>query len=367
MIQLLKNQPLAQFTTFKVGGLAKFFVEVSSVNDLKEALKYATENNLTVFILSGGSNMLISDNGFDGLVIRINLMGSEIVEENDDFVVFKASAGENWDDIVNHTVQNGWWGVENLSHIPGRMGAFVVQNVGAYGQDASQVVHAVEVLDTTTMEIKNLSNKDCNFTYRKSIFNSTEKGRYIVLSVTLKLNKKANPNIAYKDVEKYFAERTIQNPSQRQIREAIVSIRNGKFPFPVKAIGGNSGSFFSNIQLTEDQYVEFEKKVANIFDPPTMEVLQNMRSRFTSGELIKIPTAFILDKLGLKGTTVGGAIVNPNQPMVLMNIGNATSSDVMELFKKVRQTVYNQTGVKIINEPELIGFTKQEIDHYFEL
>jgi UDP-N-acetylmuramate dehydrogenase len=233
-----ENVPLGPMTTFKVGGVARFFVRVQNVEELSEALMFAKVRNLPVFVLGGGSNIVISDKGFDGLVITLGMVGNEVVYETDDEVLVRVGSGEAWDDVVWFASMKKFWGIENLSHIPGNVGAFVVQNVGAYGQEASQVVDIVEVYDRQTGEVSAISNSECKFDYRSSIFNRDHKGRYVVLSLTLKLSKKPKPNLSYLDLsefmKKFALEETLEN-----IRHAVITIRDEKFPYPVGAKGGN--------------------------------------------------------------------------------------------------------------------------------
>lgn len=367
-IHIRENYPLASITSFKIGGPAKYFTEVTSTQEVVEAFDYAKENQLEVLLIGGASNMLVSDNGFDGLVIKMNLRGKELLinQDSDEKKIYiKVAAGENWDNFVQHCVDQRWWGIENLSLIPGNVGSVPIQNVGAYGQEASQVVESVEVYDRQTGEVKALKNADCGFSYRKSIFNSSEKGRYVVLYVTFQLSREGQPYLGYPDVQKYF-EQEDKVPSLENIRKAIIEIRQRKLPNPAQI--GNSGSFFKNVQITEEQYENLKKKFLENFSEQDVEVLEELKQKFCFEGVIKIPTAFLIDRSGLKGIQVGGASIHQNQPLVIVNTtGNATASDVLNLFKKVRQAVYAKTGLEIANEPELIGFTDEELKNYFEL
>ena len=260
-MEIQKNLELAPHTTFFIGGPAKFFCVAQTVEDIKQALIFAKQEEIPIFVLGGGSNVLVSDQGFEGLVVKPDLKGIDLVDEVTDLVVLQIGSGEVWDKVVELAVKNSWWGIENLSHIPGNMGAFAVQNVGAYGQEASQVVSQVEALDINTLEIKRFGNTlsgqkpitDCEFTYRHSIFNTSQKGNYIILSTSIILSKVPKPNLQYGDVREYFSTKAIGNPSQGQIRQAIIEIRNTKFPFPTEAVGGNAGSFFRGPIITKEQ------------------------------------------------------------------------------------------------------------------
>lgn len=364
--KIQKNKSLADLTSMKVGGDADYFFIATTPDDLKTVLVWASKKDIPVFVIGGGSNMIISDNGIRALVVSVAIRGIEITNENNDTVILSVGAGERWDSIVEYAVQHNWWGIENLSHIPGSMGAFAVQNVGAYGQEASQVVYEIEAFDRETEKVITLSHEDCNFSYRTSIFNSTHKGRYIILRTLMRLHKKAQPILRYPDVQKYFEDRSIQDPQIQQIRDAIIYIRDNKLPFPTRI--PNTGSFFKNLLLTESEYQLMFKKMSTSFDDPVLQKLEDFKRKFTRDGQIKIPTAFLIEVCGLKNKCVGGACVHENHALVIVNkASDATADDVMNLFKYVRQIVYKKCGVKIINEPELVGFSDSELQGYFEL
>lgn len=361
-----ENFPLKNVTTFHIGGPARFFFQVRNESELRAALAFVKEKSLPVLILGGGSNMLVSDRGYDGVVIQIHFSGIEQIDEQDDVVRIKIAAGEQWDTFVAKAIENGWHGIENLSNIPGRIGAVAMQNVGAYGQEASEVVESVEVLDLKDDEIKTLTNEQCGFRYRASIFNSEEKGRYIILAINFLLKRKAEARLDYPDVKKYFEEKNIAEPSLQEVREAIIAIRAKKFPPLDEA--GSSGSFFKNLVLTEEQFAELKQKSSAFMTEDELAKLDDFRTRFATPQGIKIPTAFIIDRLGLKGMQVGGARVHDQHALVIINAtGSATAQDVLDLFKKIRQIVHEKTGMAIVNEPEFVGFTKEELESAFEL
>ncbi len=356
-MEIRNNIPLAPLTTFVIGGPATHYCEPRSVEDLQTAFGYAAERRLPVFILGGGSNILVSDEGFHGLVIHPSMEGREIIEETDTHVAIKLAAGEDWDHAVAWAVERGWWGMENLSHIPGTCGAFAVQNVGAYGQEASQVVKNVEVFDIADGQIKTVSNKECSFEYRKSIFNTTRRGAYVILSVTLELSKLPAPNISYGDVQKYFTDRGIQNPNQQQIREAITAIRDTKFPYPSGPVNGSAGSFFRGPLITEEHLVRIETVVSEKYGQEAATRLAAMKDRLRVPQGYKTPTAFLLDIANLKGFQVGGAQVNPRQPAIVLNAtGTATARDVLELRDYVLRTIKEAFDVDLEIEPEFVGF-----------
>lgn len=366
MIKIEENFGLKNLTTIKVGGPARFFVRVRKVDELKEAIEYAKKNDLEIFVMSGGSNMVVSDKGFDGLVIQINIDGFELAKEDDKDVWLKVGAGLVFDSVVKRAVMNNWWGIENLSWIPGRMGACAAQNSGAYGQQVGDVVEQLKVLEIRSGEIKIFKKDECGYGYRQSIFNTKDSGQYIVIEVVLKLAKKARPIISYPDVQKYFKERNINKPRISDIRQAIINIRTNKLPDMTMV--GNAGSFFKNILISHDEFDKFLKKIEANFGLKEAGKAKELKEKYVAGAGIKILTAWLIDICGLKGAQVGYVKVYEKQPLVLITEkGKATADEVMRLFKKVRQTVYSKTGLRLEPEPKLIGFSKEELDKYFKL
>jgi UDP-N-acetylmuramate dehydrogenase len=359
MLDIRHDIPLKALTTFKIGGPAHSFAIVARAEDLDHALLHAAQNDLEVLVLGGGSNMLASDRGYPGMVIQIGNRGIDTVGESGDSVRLRIAAGEIWDDVVKYTVQRGYWGIENLSRIPGRSGAFVVQNVGAYGAEAKEVTVSVDVFDRHTRKTRTLTNAECHFSYRKSVFNTTEKERYVILSTVIELSRTPNRRLSYPDVAKWFENNP--EPTQQEIREAIMAIRDRKFPFPAESREGNAGSFFKNSIVDEAGYLDVEQHFSRNL-PEHLERLRAIRHKFPSDEGIKIPTAFIFDVCGLKGYGSGNVQLNPTQPVVLLNeTGNATAAEVLNLVDDVRKIVKQKTGLHIYTEPELIGFTEDEL------
>lgn len=363
------NVPLAGHTTFKVGGLADFFAIARSREELTELLEYAHRQRLPVFILGGGSNVVVSDNGLRGLTIKMELTGIELVREEDDAVELRVAAGERWDDLVSFAVAHGFWGIENLSHIPGSTGAVAVQNVGAYGQEASQVVGTVEAvpMDNPSSTVL-FSRKDCRFSYRSSIFNSTSKNQFVITSITFRLSRTPIPNLRYGDVQKYFLDAGIPTPTIAQIREAIISIRDKKFPFPREAINGSAGSFFKAHTILEQDYARLIQKVAESFGAYASEKLIAIKDRLVVPQGVKVPYGYLIELCGLKGKQFGSvAVCNTHAGVLLNATGNATAVEVLETFRAVRMQVFEKTGVTLQNEPELVGFSAQELEYYFRL
>ena len=353
--------PLKPYTTFKIGGPARYFAEAASVEDFRAVSDFAAKMDLPLFVLGGGSNILVSDAGFAGVALHPVCRGIATLHEDPDAVTLEVNAAETWDDLVQRAVEHHWWGIENLSHIPGQAGAALVQNIGAYGQQVSDVVQSAKVLEIATGAPRVLNAVECGFGYRRSIFNTTARGKLIIVGLTLRLLKHGSSHLDYPDVRAYFEGCGIQNPSLAEIRQAIISIRDSKFPLPREERGGNAGSFFKNLVLDEAEYATMREMLRKNFSRQAVARLEEIRGRFPATGSIKIPTAFLISLCGLKGFRVGGAQVNEAQPLVLLNEGGATARDVVTLAMHIRKTVKEQTGMRITLEPELVGFTPQEL------
>jgi UDP-N-acetylmuramate dehydrogenase len=333
-IKIQTKIPLKGFSTFKIGGDASFFLEVDNKAQIKDVVSFATSNSLPIFILGGGSNILFDDAGYSGLVLKMNNKGVEI-EVKDSFVYVKAEAGEEWDSFVEYCTANNFYGLENLSAIPGTIGASAVQNIGAYGVEAKDTIDSVEVFDIKTLEFKILKNEDCIFGYRESIFKTMEGKKYIVTSVTFKLFLTPSINISYKDLNNYFVNN--QNPTPQEVCSAVISIRSAKFP-DLKSYG-TAGSFFKNIVCERRMLEEIIKSHPSL---PVYEVGDGK---------VKTSTAFIIDKVcGLKGYREGDVGLYENQSIVVVNFANATSRDVKEFVNKIKNIAKERTGLSLEEE-----------------
>ncbi|HEX5484140.1 MAG TPA: UDP-N-acetylmuramate dehydrogenase [Terriglobia bacterium] len=363
-MKIRENESLKPYTTFKIGGPARFFAAIESRQDLLQALQFARSEERAIFVLGGGSNILTSDNGIDALVLHPMGGGIALLDEDEEQVQIRVEAAEPWDRLVAYAVEHHWGGIENLSHIPGQAGAALVQNVGAYGQQISDVFETAEVAELRTRKIETLRREDCGLGYRKSIFNTFRKGQFLILALTLRLTKRLHPNLTYPDVKAWFQKLDIQEPSLEQIRQAIIAIRDRKFPYPREEKGGNAGSFFKNLTLSAQEYENLERRFETSFRARDLDRLAEIHRRFPAAEGIKIPTAFLIEACGLKSCRMGNVRVNESQPLVLLNQGGATAKDVLTLARHIRQTIYARTGVKISIEPELVGFTPQELAEF---
>jgi UDP-N-acetylmuramate dehydrogenase len=364
-LTMQSNIPLKPFTTFKIGGPARFFAEIRTPGAVPGAIQFAAAQGLPLFVLGGGSNMLVSDRGMEAVVLHLKNQGIQVLDERGETVLVQIEAGESWDSTVAWAVKQGYWGIENLSHIPGQAAAAVVQNIGAYGQQLSDVFESVSAVSLETGDATMRDRESCRLGYRSSIFNSTERNRWLITGLVLRLKRHGMPNLTYADLASWFKDKP--HPSLEEIRAAVTAIRDRKFPFPLEEKGGNAGSFFKNLLLNDTQYRKLQVALAKNFDPSVLNRLHELRQRFTAGTVIKIPSAFLIEICGLKGFRIGGAQVNESQPLVLVNQGGATADDVLSLARHIRQTVYQRTGMVLQLEPELVGFTPEEIQAYLAL
>lgn len=361
------NEPLKSWTTFKIGGPAKLFAEVRTPEDFRQALAYASERRLPIFVLGGGSNILVSDRGFDGLVIHPTGKGVSVEEGDAGAPRLQIAAGEMWDEVARFAVERSLWGIENLSHIPGQSGAALVQNIGAYGQQISDVLESAEVMAIETGASRTLSASECRFGYRRSIFNTTERNRFAIQSLTLRLKRSGEPNLKYPDVAAWFGGSGTAWPAIGEIREAIIRIRDSKFPYPREEKGGNAGSFFKNLHLSKEEFERLRSNIRKNFHSAELARLDQFRSRSSPPGPMRIPTAFLMEICGLKGYRSGGAQVNESQPLVLLNQGGANAADVLAIAAQVRRTIHERTGMTVDLEPELVGFDAREIDEILRL
>lgn len=333
-------ESLSSLNTLKLGGVARYFFEVSGLEDLKKAVSFSKEKNLKLFILGGGSNTFFATDIFDGVIIRINIKGVDFF--NGEYNIYaEIKAGEEWDEFVKQCVDKNLWGVENLSLIPGSVGGAPIQNIGAYGAELKDVLESVEVFDTETFKIKSLSNKECRFGYRTSIFKEKEGARLIVIGIKIKLNPIGKPNLSYKDLDNYF--KGVKNtPSLGEVREAVIKIRTEKLPNLSQI--GTAGSFFKNPIIPIENYNKLLRK------------FPDLPGVFLDNERVKVPAGFLLDKIGnFKGFKVGGAKVWDKQALVLVNKGSATKEDMVSLYKIMQKKVFEETNIFLENEVVIVN------------
>jgi len=345
-MQVQENVPLAPLTTIGIGGPARFFFRARTVDELVDALQWARTNEQPVFILGGGSNLLIADAGFDGLVVHLNLGGIVVESEGAEVAMVKVAAGEPWDHFVKFAVRREWAGIECLSGIPGSTGATPIQNVGAYGQDVSETIARVEALDRTTGRVIWFTNEECRFGYRSSLFKNVERDRYVVLSVTFRLRRDGPATIRYPELQKYVDERGIALDDLAGVRESVIAIRKrkGMVLDPRDPDTRSDGSFFMNPVLTAEQYAVFAERAP---DAP----------HYPSGEDVKLSAAWLIEHAGFqKGFTLGNVGLSTKHTLAIVNRGNGTAAEVVELVRLIQGRVREQFGVELHPEPNFIGF-----------
>ena len=344
-MQVQENVPLAPLTTIGIGGPARFFYRATIVDEIRAALDWARERELRVFLLGGGSNLLISDAGFDGLVVQLDLRGIT-VESEDEYAMVKVAAGEPWDPFVGYAVEHGWAGIECLSGIPGSTGATPIQNVGAYGQDVSETVARVEVLDRTTGLVTWFTNWDCRFGYRSSLFKNYERDRYVVLSVTFRLRRGGAAAVKYPELQRYVDERGIALTDLRGVRQAVIAIRKrkGMVIDPADPDTRSDGSFFMNPVLPTGDYELFAQRAP---DAP----------HFPSGGDVKLSAAWLIEHAGFqKGFVYGNVGLSTKHTLAVINRGGGTAAEVVELVQLIQGKVRERFGVELHPEPNFIGF-----------
>ncbi len=326
-MQYLSDFSLKNYNTFGIDVKAKQFVSVSTINQLKEVL--AADKN--IFILGGGSNMLLTKD-IAQTVVHLNIKGVIVNNETENNIEITAMAGENWHEFVLWCIDQNYGGLENLSLIPGNVGACPIQNIGAYGFEVKDTILFVEALNIETLKIEKIENKACQFAYRNSIFKNKAKGKYIILSVTFKLSTKNHQiNISYGAIQDILKNK--QNPSLKEISNAVIAIRNSKLPNP-KDIG-NSGSFFKNPVIDIQVFKEIQYKYPEIPSYPV------------SNQEIKIPAGWLIEKSGFKGKSFGNAGVHNQQALVLVNYGNATGKEVHEIAKKIQRKIKTDFNISL--------------------
>jgi UDP-N-acetylmuramate dehydrogenase len=351
LVLLLENIPLAQLTTFKIGGPAKYFVEAKNVGEVQEAATFARSRDLPLFVLGGGSNLLVADAGWAGLVLKVALQGIDQRSGHDDDgkTLFDAGAGESWDKFVSRAVIARCAGVECLSGIPGSVGGTPVQNVGAYGQEVSETIASVQVLDLKDRQVRELCPEACGFSYRASIFNTTERGRFIVLRVTYALTPGGSPRITYADLKHHFEGRETA-PNLAETREAVRHIRalKGMLIVPGDPDCQSAGSFFKNPVLSQEQHEDLKQRAATRgFTLPNYPALETRK---------KVSAAWLVERSGFaKGFGFGRVGISSKHALAIVNRGGATAADVLALKEQIQHRVEEIWGVHLEPEPVMVG------------
>jgi UDP-N-acetylmuramate dehydrogenase len=332
------NFSLKKFNTFGIEAKAKQFVAVQSVADLKTILK--ENQHSKKFVLGGGSNMLLTQD-IDALVIHIDLKGKKIIKQDEDFVWVESQAGENWHEFVLWCINQDFGGLENMSLIPGNVGTTPVQNIGAYGTEIKDTFVSCEAISIDNQEIRTFNLSDCNFGYRESIFKQELKDHYIITSVVFKLTKRNHKiSVSYGDISTELAKNNIQIPTLKEVSNAVIAIRQSKLPDPKEL--GNSGSFFKNPIISKSEFEPIHKKFPEI------------KFYEVSETEVKVPAGWLIEQAGFKGKRFGDAGIHKNQALVLVNYGNATGQEILNVSKDIQQTVFKTFGIHIEAEVNVI-------------
>lgn len=337
-MQIHQNFSLKNYNTFGIEAKAKQFVAVHTLHQLKSVLEH--HKNDKKFILGGGSNMLLTQD-IDALVIHVDLKGKKVLKEDENFVWVESNAGKNWHEFVLWTIEQDFGGLENMSLIPGNVGTTPVQNIGAYGAEIKDTFVSCDAMNIETQEIKTFTKSECNFGYRESIFKHEAKDKFIITSVVFKLTKCNHKiSVEYGDIKAELAKNNITNPTIKDVSNAVIAIRQSKLPNPKEL--GNSGSFFKNPVISREEFLKVQEKFPDVkyFEISETEV--------------KVPAGWLIEHAGLKGYRNGDAGVHKNQALVLVNYGNATGQDILNLSKYVQKTVFDKYGIAIEAEVNVI-------------
>ncbi len=340
------NYPIAELTTFEIGGKARYFAEPASLQQMTEVISWAHQSDLPIYPIGGGSNILASENGYPGILLRPNNQRIESQPlEKENRVLVRADAGIIWDDFVAYTVERGWQGIECLSAIPGRVGASPIQNIGAYGQEVAHTIHAVEVLSLSDGTPATIPASDCHFAYRSSIFKTNFRQRYLITAVQFLLSPNKLPELRYRDLKNYFADKP--QPSLAELRQAIIAIRRSKSMIHDANDPNHrsAGSFFLNPIIPQDKAQQLAQRY------PQMPIYSAPEG------FAKLSAAWLMDQSGFhKGFTLGKAKLSDNHNLCLVNTGDAQAEDIINLAQLIQQHVKDDFQIELIAEPNMLGF-----------
>jgi UDP-N-acetylmuramate dehydrogenase len=335
----MSNVSLKPYNTFGIDATAKFFAVFRSVEELKGLINSDVFKEHPSLILGGGSNMLLTKD-FDGIVLKNEIKGIEILEENGDFLILKSGAGEVWHDLVLFTIGKNLGGMENLSLIPGTVGASPMQNIGAYGAEIKDTFVSLEAINIQSGNVETFNKEACAFGYRESVFKKALRGKYVIATVTFKLSKKPIFNTSYGAIQSTLDEMGVTEPSVKAISDAVISIRKSKLPDPAKI--GNAGSFFKNPEIPETQFQKLKV------------LYPEMPSFNTAPGYVKVPAGWLNEQCGWKGKVVGDTGVHKNQALVLVNYGDAKGSEVKALAEAIVKSVKEKFGIELETEVNII-------------
>lgn len=330
------NVSLRPYNSFGFDAVAKYFVEINDANDLQKIIKSPVFKNEKHLILSGGNNILFTQDRFDGVVVFINNKGTKTVADESNEVVVRAQAGEDWPEFVKKMVAKGYHGIENLANIPGKVGAAPVQNIGAYGMELKDSFLQCEAIEMATGDKRVFTKEECHFGYRESIFKGELKGQYVIISVDFLLHKQAKLKLDYGNIKAYLEQNGIKNPTLRQLHDAICAIRDAKLP-DVKKIG-SAGSFFKNPVIDKTQFGALQKDYPDIPHYPDID------------DRVKVPAGWLIEHTGWKGWRDEHVGVYDKQALVLVHYGGGSSDEIVELANKIQQSVFDKFGISIVPE-----------------
>jgi UDP-N-acetylmuramate dehydrogenase len=342
-LRVYQYKNFKELTTFHIGGKIKYYLEVKSKDEVCEAATFAKEKGLPILVLGGGSDILVNDKDFEGVVVKYVGKNLKFKIQNSKVLV-TAEAGLGWDKLVEKVVKRNLQGIECLSGIPGTIGASPIQNIGAYGQEIKDSLYSLTAFDLKRGVFVEFSNKDCEFSYRGSFFKKPGSWqRFIICDVTFKLNPGAKPSVTYNSLKNYLSEKKIPEPTLKEVREAILTIRSGKFEKPEET--GNAGSFFQNPAISTAEFNELKS------------TFKDMPSFKNPNGTYKCFAAWFIEKCGWKGRTYKGAGVSPKHALILINAsGNAKAENILKLSDMIIDDVYRKFGVKLEKEVQLINF-----------
>lgn len=335
-----ENVSLKPYNTFGVEAIAKYFAVASNQDEVREILNWTKENNQKILLLSGGSNMLIV-NDWDGLALKIEMHGIEIVESNEDEAIVKVNSAEVWNDFVQWCIERDLGGLENLSLIPGRAGTAPIQNIGAYGVEIKDTMTELTALEIATGQLRTFTNEQCKFGYRDSVFKNELKGQYLILDVSFKLTKKNHKlHTEYGAIRNELAQMGIDKPTIKDVAQAVIKIRQSKLPDPKKI--GNSGSFFKNPVIDQKLFDELKLKFPEIVGYPSGD------------DKVKVAAGWLIENAGWKGKRFEDVGVHKDQALVLVNYGNATGKEIYDLSEKIIQDIFEKYNIHLEREVNVI-------------
>ena len=340
MIKVEKNASLKALNTFGIDARAKYLCRISQLEQLTELVNTPLYQQEKSYILGGGSNILFTGD-FEGLLIQVDLKGIQILKESDHFVVVRVAAGENWHEFVQKAVGNNWGGVENLSLIPGTVGAAPMQNIGAYGVEIQNLIENVEGVELSSGHLKVFSKDECEFGYRESVFKRGLKKKYFISSVTLRLTKKNHQlNTSYGAIMETLKEMNVTDATIQKISEAVIKIRQSKLPDP--RVVGNAGSFFKNPTIALTHYETM------------LQTNSSMPGYQVDNQNIKVPAGWLIEQCGWKGKTIKNVGVHPKQALVLVNYGGGSGAEILALAKQIQASVFQKFAINLTPEVNIL-------------